>query len=73
MSEDDCMTMDRHACCPIVNGKPKNALPISSNPIVADEEKTAGGPRVPGLQSGLKRRSLPLCSAALGLSRDIDH
>lgn len=37
------MTMNRHTCCLIVGGKPENALPISCDPIVADEEKTAGG------------------------------
>ncbi|KAL2133421.1 hypothetical protein VTI74DRAFT_2347 [Chaetomium olivicolor] len=36
-------TMNRHTCCPIVGRQPKNALPISCDPIVVDEEKTAGG------------------------------
>ncbi len=36
------MTMNRYICCPIVGGKPKNALPISCDPIVADKEDAAG-------------------------------
>jgi len=43
ISEDECVAMNRPTCCPMVDGKPKNALPISCNPIVADGEKTAGG------------------------------
>ncbi len=35
------MTMNRHTCCPIVGGKPENALPISCDPIIANEEKAA--------------------------------
>ena len=38
-----CMAKNRHICCMIVGGKPNNALPISCDPIVADEEETAYG------------------------------
>ncbi len=47
------MTMNCHTSCPIVGGKPKNTLPISCNPIVADKEKTASGFRVSRAAGGV--------------------
>ena len=37
------MAMNRHIYCPIVGRKPKKALPIPFDLVVANEEKTAGG------------------------------